>query len=305
MSNKTVAAYITGYKDYAAINQCIKAISQQSYKVSAIFVLDNSPVSLIEGVNDKIFVNHQPSNIGIGEGLRIGLEWALSKGYDFLWTFDQDSIPTADCLETLLKAYDKFFNENYKISIIAPSSIDQRTNEVIKGVMFKCDRFVARDHIPTVDFYECDATITSGSLICLRVATSILPPRGDLFIDGIDLDYGLRLTQQGFKNLIVPSAIMYHSFGQPIKVRFFNREIFVQEYSALRHYYICRNHTYLSMHYAKGCYKLTSFLRRVKFLIRALAFIMLYDSQEKRIKIWACLLGTFHGLKGKLGKTWY
>jgi hypothetical protein len=32
--------------------------------------------------------------------------------------------------------------------------------------------------------------------------------------------------------------------------------------------------------------------------------IMLYDSEDKQLKIWACLLGTYHGLIGKLGKTW-
>ncbi len=300
-----VAAYITAYKDYAALNQCIQAISQQSYKVSSIFVLDNSPVSLLDNTDSSIIVSHHPSNIGIGEGLKISIEWAISQGYDFLWTFDQDSVPTFNCLETLLETYDQLSDDNYKIGIIAPTPIDERTNEVVEGAVYNCDRFTACKHISKVRFYECDAPITSGSLIALSVAKDISPPRGDLFIDGIDLDYGLRLRQKGFKNLIVPSAIMYHSFGLPIKVKFLNKEIFIQKYSALRHYYICRNHTYLSTHYAKGWYKLKSCLRRFKFLMRTIAFILMYDSQEKVIKIWACLLGTFHGLKGKLGKTWH
>ncbi|BAY42646.1 glycosyl transferase family protein [Scytonema sp. HK-05] len=304
MSKNRVAAYITAYKDYAAVNQCIQAIRQQTYKVSAIFVLDNSPVSLLDNTDSSIIVSHHPTNIGIGEGLRIAIQWAISQGYDFLWTFDQDSVPTANCLDTLLETYEKLSGDNYKIGIIAPTPIDKRTNEVVEGAVYNCDRFIAYKHNSKVGFYECDAPITSGSLISLSVAKNISLPRGDLFIDGIDLDYGLRLRQQGFKNLIVPSAIMYHNFGQPIKVKFLNKEIFVHKYSALRHYYICRNHTYLSTRYAKGWYKLTSCLRRLKFLIRTLAFILMYDSEERVIKIWACLLGTFYGLKGKLGKTW-
>ncbi len=304
MSKNRVAAYITAYKDYAAVNQCIQAISQQTYKVNAVFVLDNSPVSLLDNADSSIIVSHHPSNIGIGEGLRIAIEWAISQGYDFLWTFDQDSVPTPNCLDTLVDTYEKLSCDNYKIGIIAPTAIDKRTHEIVEGAVYKCDRFVACKHNSEVHFYECDAPITSGSLISLSVAQTISPPRGDLFIDGIDFDYGLRFRQKGFKNLIVPSAIMYHNFGQPIKVKFLSKEIFVQKYSALRHYYICRNHTYLSIRYAKGWYKLTSCLRRFKFLIRTLAFIFMYDSEERVIKIWACLLGTFYGLKGKLDKTW-
>ncbi len=295
---------MTAYKDRAAVSTCIQAISQQSYKVTAIFVLDNSPVSLLENTNSEILISHHPNNIGIGEGLRIAIEWAISQDYEFLWTFDQDSVPVPDCLGTLLETYDKLSNEHYKIAMIAPTPIDERTNEVVKGVVYKCDRFAACEHTSKVHFYECDAPITSGSLIALSAAKTISPPRGDLFIDGIDHDYGMRLRQKGFHNLIVPSAIIYHSFGQPIQVKFFNKEIFIQKYSALRHYYICRNHTYLSLRYAKGWYKLTSCLRRLKFLIHTLAFILMYDCKDWAIKIWACLLGTFHGLTGKLGKTW-
>ncbi|GAA6618186.1 glycosyltransferase family 2 protein [Scytonema sp. NUACC26] len=305
MNKNRVAAYITAYQDYSAVNQCIQAIRQQTYKVSAIFVLDNSPVSLLKNTDSSIVVSYHSDNIGIGEGLRIAMEWANSQGYDFLWTFDQDSIPTPNCLDILLKTYEELVSDIYKIGIIAPTPVDKRTNEVVEGVVYNCDRFAACKHNSKVRFYECDAPITSGSLISLNVTKTISPPRGDLFIDGIDLDYGLRFRQKGFKNLIVPSAIMYHNFGQPLRVKFLNKEIFVQQYSALRHYYICRNHTYLSRHYAQGWYKLTSCLRRLKFLIRTLAFILIYDSEQRSVKIWACLLGTFHGFKGKLGKTFH
>jgi len=86
------SSYITAYKDYAAVYKCIQAISKQSYQVIAVLVLDNSPVSIIHKY-DSIVVSHHPENIGIGEGLMIGIRWAISQGYEFLWVFDQDSVP--------------------------------------------------------------------------------------------------------------------------------------------------------------------------------------------------------------------
>ncbi|MDY6899721.1 MAG: glycosyltransferase family 2 protein, partial [Cyanobacteriota bacterium] len=128
--------------------------------------------------------------------------------------------------------------------------------------------------------------------------------RADLFIDGIDMDYGLRLKQNGYHNLIVPQAILEHKFGNPVKVKFFKKESFFQKYSALRHYYICRNHTYLATRYAKGWYTITSCYRRIKYMIHHILLILLHESEQKLLKIWACLKGTFDGFIGKLGKKW-
>lgn len=114
----------------------------------------------------------------------------------------------------------------------------------------------------------------------------------------------MRLRQKGFHNLIIPSAILHHQFGVPSQVKFLNKERIIQKYSALRHYYICRNHTYLETRYAQGWYHLTSGLRRLKYMCATILFILLYDHEQKRLKIWACLLGTFYGLNGKLSNTW-
>ncbi|MFN6462626.1 MAG: glycosyltransferase family 2 protein [Nostoc sp. DedVER02] len=302
-----VAAYITLYKDKQAASNCLQAIQSQSIPIDIVFVVDNSEQKLLEiDNNGSILIHHYPENIGIGKGFALGLEWAIKEGYDFLWAFDQDSLPTNHCLEILLKIYNNLsLNDDNKIGIIAPTAIDCKTKEIVQGAVFVKDQFKGCKHHNNVDFYECDSPITSGSLISIAAAKTVGLPRAELFIDGIDLDYGLRLRQQGFRNLIVTNAIMYHNFGNPVKVKFFQREIIVHKYSSLRNYYINRNHTYLETRNAKGLYRLRSYGQRIKYLFRRIVTILLYDPEEKTLKIWACLLGTFHGFQGKLGKTWF
>ena len=300
-----VAAYITVYKDKCAVHKCIKAINSQTYSIAKIFIIDNSEKSIFCEHAPNIIVKHYPDNVGIGEGIKQGIEWAIKENYDFLWMFDQDSIPTKNCLEVLLINYHQLLQkDNYKVGIIAPTPCDPRTNQFIEGASFINDHFVGFKHNDAIDFYECDSPITSGSLISLASAKTISLPRPELFIDGIDLDYGLRLRQKGFHNLIVTKAIMYHNFGEPMQVKFINKYQYIQKYSALRHYYICRNHTYLETRFAKGHYRFTSLIRRIKYMLSRFFLIALYDSEDKQIKIWACLLGTYHGLLGKLGKIW-
>ncbi len=305
MKNLKVAAYITAYEDCKAVESCVMAIKNQSVPVAKIFIIDNSKNQqvLLSNFEDVIIDNH-PENLGVAGGLRLGLEWAIKQSYDFLWTFDQDSIPTANCLEILLKEYNNLSQDNYPVGIVAPTPIDSRTNVVIEGAVFDRDRFIGCKHDSRIQYYECDAPITSGSLISIAAAQTIFPLQIDLFIDGVDFEYGMRLKQKGFHNLIVTSAIIYHQFGSPTKVKFLGKERFVYNYSALRHYYICRNHTYLDTRYAQGWYRLKSCLWRIKFLTHTIVFIWLYDPKDKLKKTWAGLIGTFHGAIGKLGKTW-
>ncbi|MDZ8183315.1 MAG: glycosyltransferase family 2 protein [Nostoc sp. ChiSLP02] len=301
-----VAAYITVYKDKQAARNCLEAIKSQSIAIDKIFIVDNSEQELLERDNNaSVLIHHYPENVGIGQGLVLALEWAIKEGYDFLWTFDQDSLPTENCLEILLNYFNKLsLEDNNKIGIIAPTPIDQKTETIVPGAVFVKDHFIGWMHNPNVDFYDCDSPITSGSLISIAAAKTVSFPRPELFIDGIDLDYGLRLKQQGFRNLIVPKAVMYHNFGNPVQVQFLHRKIIFHKYSGLRHYYINRNHTYLETRYAQGLYRLTSCARRIKYLLRSIVTIFLYEPEEKSLKIWACFLGIFHGFQGKLGKTW-
>ncbi|PSB34653.1 glycosyltransferase family 2 protein [Stenomitos frigidus] len=303
-----VAAYITAYEDASALNDCLTAIRSQFYPIKQIIIVDNSTRSLERSeanrADDRLLTWHHPENIGIAGGMTLAIQWAVQHEYDFLWTFDQDSAPAPDCLERLLQAYAELATEDYAIGMMAPTAIDARTGQTVKPSRFLGDRF--RGFLPdnAISPYECDAPITSGALVWLQTVDRVEPPDIGLFIDGIDLEYGLRLRQAGFHNLVVPGANMYHRFGEPFQVELFGKKKVFQLYSPLRYYYICRNHTYLELRHSNGSYRLTCCLRRMKFLLLTLLKILAFDSDAKPQKAIACIIGTYHGFLGKLGKTW-
>jgi len=307
LSDYRVAAYITAYEDAEALSACIHAIKAQSYPVQQIVVLDNSvqrlPLSPNCSCDETILVWFHPENIGIAGGLKLTIAWALQQGYDFLWTFDQDSIPAPDCLQLLIEAYANRATPENEIGIMAPKAIDARTGEIVRPSLFLGDRFQGfQPSDPSIP-YECDAPITSGSLVWMKAAKQVSPPDPALFIDGIDLDYGLRLRKAGFHHWIVPSAVMRHRFGTPLQVQLFGKKKALQLYSPLRYYYICRNQTYLELQHSEGWYRVMCSLRRLKYLAFTIGIILLFDNSKSQ-KIYACAIGTYHGFLGKLGKTW-
>ena len=303
--NYRVAAYITAYKDEESVKKCLQGIKQQSYLVEKVFILDNSPVPIVSPENNYLIIEHCPENLGIGAGLAMALAWAIEAEYDFLWSFDQDSYPTQNCLEILLSSYQELVLANYSIGIIAATPIDTKSKQTIGGAIFNGKKFVEEKPDSKTEACECDALITSGSLISLLAAQTIAPPKTELFIDGIDLEYGMRLKKKGFHNFIVSQAIMYHKFGNPIVVNLLKKKKTIHQYSALRRYYICRNHTYLETRYAQGWHRIISTLERLKFMLKQIAAILIYNPEQTLTKVWACLIGTYDGLIGKLGKTWH
>jgi len=299
-----VAAYITVYEDRDAAIRCIEAIRSQSVSVDLVFIFDNSQIEIFKSFDNWILSHHSPFNMGISQGLILGLEWAIQNDYDLLWTFDQDSSPSDNCLEILLQEYGRLVDNDQRVGIIAPTAYDHRSGNIIGGANFAKDRFTHFTKDTTAEIYECDAPITSGSLIDLKSAKSTEFPLIDLFIDGVDFDYGLKFKKQGFKNFIVTNAKLQHNYANPINIKFLNFNWLFHSYSPMRYYYSCRNTTYLVIYYAKGGYKFTASLHRLKTMLLKTIAIAFFEKEKKIEKIYACLLGTYHGFIKKLGKTW-
>ena len=138
----------------------------------------------------------------------------------------------------------------------------------------------------------------------LASAQAIAPPNGQFFIDGVDIDYGVRLHQAGYSNYIVTTAILRHNFGSPQVITWLGQRKTLQNYAALRHYYTCRNHTYLDIKYAKGFWKIAAILFRFKYLAATAFWLIFFLPDRFYLKLWACFKGTYDGFCSRLGKTW-
>jgi len=306
-----VAAYITLYKDIDAIEKCLSCLYEQTYPIDKIFIVDNSPKRLDSLVfnNEKIIIDFHPENIAIAEGLNIGINWAIENKYDFLWTFDQDSEPNVDTLEILLSEYEYLAQCDIPVGIIAPTIIEIQTQQILPNAVRKSYRFEPFAPTPSLfhyyreKLYQCDVVITSGSLINLQSAKQIPLPNPDFFIDGVDMDYCLKIGQHGYHVCVTQKAFMKHNFGTYLTTIWKKTPIYI--YSSLRYYYINRNHTYIETRLSsKPIDIILSFIHRLTILIKNIVKIILFEPDQKPLKIWASCLGFTHGLIGKLGKTW-
>jgi len=305
-----VAAYITVYEDIDAALRCIAAITSQSYPVEKIFIIDNSKQDSLQSYlqgKTNIKIEFYPENLGISGGLRKGLEWAIAESYDFLWTFDQDSEPLSDVLDLLIAHFDDLTSQGKNPGIVAPLPRDYTTGQELNGIIFNGYRFTnAPGYNTNVEFYECDAVITSGSLVSISAAISAPMPREDLFIDAVDWDYCMGIRSSGYIISLLKNAILNHRFGKSHQAKAYVRKrlVTVHNYSVARYYYMCRNHTFIEINLAKKAGKLwLSCLYRFRFLGIMLIKVFVYEEPPALPKAMACLRGTFDGFRGCLGKA--
>lgn len=305
-----VAAYITAYHDLEALDNSITAIKSQSYPIQEIFIVDNSITELVSQTSYRnTVVEFHPENLGVAGGLKLGICWAIKKGYDFLWLFDQDSEPSSNVLKTLLLKHQELSKKGVRIGITSPLIFDLNTNQEIPGFIFKDYKLVpVAEDCKLKDFYHCDAVITSGSLVNLSIAKYVELPKEELFLDAVDYDYCMNFRNKGYEIVVVRNTLVKHRLGtySKVKARLLkdSKEVTTSTCSPSRYYYACRNHTYFETRTSAKQMQFRSAMYRLKFLKDMIVRVIHYEPDLVLLKIWACIIGTSHGFRGKLGKTW-
>ncbi len=102
-----VLALIFSFNDADVIDQTIAAISRQTRAVDEILVVDNASTdgTLEQPSLKNVTVLRHQENLGASGAICSGFQYALERGYDWIWTFDADAAPEPDALAKKLDLY--------------------------------------------------------------------------------------------------------------------------------------------------------------------------------------------------------
>jgi rhamnosyltransferase len=242
-----IAAVIVLYHpDLPLLRRLLESITNQ---VETIIAVDNTPGSSPESsVFSESFpcpVSYVPlgENKGIATAQNIGIRKSLSEGYSHVLLLDQDSCPAPNMVQELLSAEQGLLESGQKVAAVGPVFIDEKTGSTSKAIRhgwMNVNKIPL--HATMKEPVESDYIISSGSLTRASVLAEVGAMRDELFIDWVDIEWGLRARRAGNICYIAPSAIMTHSIGDAF-VHTIGKNINL--HSDTRHYYIVRNATYL------------------------------------------------------------
>lgn len=270
---------VTYNPDIGRLLQCVESVLNNS---SVVLIVDNGSYNLkdiktcLESYTNVTIIENK-KNYGIARALNQIFERAISDGFRWVLTLDQDTIIPA----TLIPRYNKALYDNKsKIAIVCPQIHDDSTNRTWPLLNDgEKERFVEK-------------CITSASLNSVEMWEKVGGFDEQLFIDEVDHDYCYRIRKCGGVILLVDNAIINHTIGNSKVYSLFGNKVVVRNHSAFRKYYITRNMLLVDRK-QHGKITFSAFQHCFLFMIKTLLF-----ENEKREKVIACVKGIIDGLNG-------
>lgn len=232
---------------------------------------------------ERVDVIVNARNRGLAAALNQGLARLQAEGFGWFLLLDQDTVVGGSLVAGLAEAY-QTFPERDRVGLLVPNYRNRAGGPA-----------AYREDVP---FSVVPAAVTSGSLVSAAALAEAGPMREDLFIEGIDTDFCLRVRARGRVVVASGPVLMTHGAGEATAHRFLGRTVLVTHHSAFRVYLQYRNVTWaLCTHYRTD----PAWARRsVLGLLKRAVLIACFET-GRWDKACALLRGTWHGLRGRLG----
>lgn len=288
--NEHVTAIIVTYQpDLAALDQLILSIAEQ---VDSIVIADNSPDcgNLVSRYPLSYLTYIAMSgNVGIAAAQNAGIQQARQQQASHVLLFDQDSIATPGMVGQLLAITQHVPG----IASAGPCYLDTRQDNPPPFIRVEGLR-LTRGTCSIDATVPVDYLIASGCMIPMSVIDRVGNMRDDLFIDYVDIEWGLRARHHGLQSYGVCNAKMQHSLGDA-PLRFLGKNIPL--HSPLRHYYHFRNAVLLYREsWVPTNWKFVDGMR----LCLKYGFYTLF-AKPRHVHWRMMTLGIWHGIKGRTG----
>ena len=259
--SKFCAGIVTYQPDLPRLVENIRSTVNQ---VDKIYIVDNAS----ENINEiyqlvKSFTNiviiENNDNYGIAKALNQMCEKAITDGFAWILTLDQDTVIPHD----LIKQFVEHVNANEN-GIICPAVYYEGWEKERKG---------------RTDTDYVSACMTSASFTRLEAWLTVGGFREDYFIDHVDNEFCMKLKIHGYKILRVNSCIINHRIGKAEKRKILGLfTVYYSQHSPLRQYYMTRNNYIFINEY--GSY-LPTFKEKVKLFYLIIMAILFSDNRKQ------------------------
>ncbi len=247
--------------------------------IDLLYVIDNSDCKNEIPESKKINYIFNNENIGVAKALNMACSKAIKEKYNWILTMDQDT---------------KF-----------KSGVINRMKDYIKNNDYSKDGILVPWHNTKLDIIKSKDVIdyplqvmTSGNLVNLNIYKEIGGYNEDFFIDGIDIEYCLRLKKHGYRIVRFNDVEIDHDLGDIEYHRFLGKTFLCTNHNYLRQYYIARNYRYIRKEYYDIAPEYCEVLTHLKLRI----FRIIMFEKDKYRKIRNIFRGVKDYKKGIIGK---
>jgi rhamnosyltransferase len=234
-------------------------------------------------------------NQGIAAAQNVGIEYAKQQQADYVILFDHDSLPASDMVAKLLAVAEAKAAAGVNVAAVGPRYLDERQDNPPPFIQVVGLRVIKQPCICGDSVVDVNYLIASGCLMPMRALDAVGYMHEELFIDYVDIEWGLRARSKGFESFGACGALMGHDLGDEPFV-FFGKKY--PHHSALRHYYHFRNAVWM---YRQPWLPLHWKLADAWRLLLKYGFYTLF-AKPRHQHWWMMTKGVWHGLTGRMGE---
>jgi rhamnosyltransferase len=302
----TVLAYLHAFNDADVVNETITAIRAQTRPVDEILLVDNGSA---DGTLDRpavkyVTVLRHRENLGASGAVASGFRYAIEHGYDWIWTFDADSAPEPNALESLLELYAGWAAEmQQQIGFVACLHRNVVDGRLLHSRVFGRYGLVEAKPQAGKRYYRCHVTTWSGCLFRVAAIRDVGLPNPDYFADWGEAEYGYRMMQAGYLGFTCQDAVHNHNIRghtslRPAEAAKNKAGSAILEFPPLRCYYRARNGLYLTLYDFSAVHPGATF-RMAANLLKLMVNLTRRPGRHGA-QLRACLRGIWHGITGNI-----
>jgi len=300
--NQSVASVTMAYNAAGAVSRQMDALLGQTRPLQEIIVVDNASTDGTSAVlaerYPQVTVLRMPENLGAAGAWAAGLSYAaLERGHDWVWTFDQDSVPEANTLESLFGGLQELDGREKEVGMVVPVAVHRETDAQYHAFLWRGGFVKPSAEQMRQPIWFADMAIASGSLVLREVVQEVGVPRADFFMDISDFEYCLRIRSHGYRIAVISRAEMSHEIGNTRKINLPGYKRMWINQPPFREYYISRNLAYLAWRLYPN---LATKISMARYLTTHLAGVLLFSSDGLACAV-RMVQGFGDGLRGKLG----
>lgn len=275
---KILCGIITYNPNIKRLKENIGAVFNQ---VDYVLIFDNGSKNFRQ-INDCIIMYDNASayenaaNSGIAHALNYIMDYAVSNGYDWVLSLDQDTV----IYDKLIHNYIKYLYID-KIGALTCNYIDRNTKEL---------EFVLSEK-PV----EVLGGISSGLFMSVSAFTDTAGYDEKMFIDNVDYDICNALRLSGYRIVRIPYVGFLHELGNSRIIKIGRKKIKITNHSSFRRYYIFRNTIYIARKYPDYYNLHKEVVSRIKDLV-----IIIIFEDEKFSKVHSAIKGIYDGFNMEL-----
>lgn len=199
-----------GWRDTLA---CIESLERLSYPNYKVVVVDNGStddsVERIRKACPSVPVIESGGNLGFASGCNVGIRHALSRGADYVWLLNNDTVVDASALAAMVERAERDEGVGAVGSLIHYMDHPERVQAWAGGYI---NFWLGRSRLYTMPTEESALDFISGASILIRreALQSVGFLDEDFFMSWEETDFCFRLRSAGWKLAAAPASLVYH-----------------------------------------------------------------------------------------------